>query len=187
MEVRLASIRQTEGYLGRTWLNASGDEDDLTCATILVAGEVAQRIAAGGYGSNWVAFNWFDDWPGGDAERARSFTDSRPDPLAARRLVDLKAECLLRNRWGAVEAVAKKLESSTLILPAEIDRLCREAGALKVGERRRRPYDPDKHFVNLPNGKKVTMRKWADAVAASGFNKKRAERMLEDHAASQRG
>jgi hypothetical protein len=151
MEVRLASIRQTEGYLGRTWLNASGDEDDLTCATILVAGEVAQRIAAGGYGSNWVA------------------------------------EMVLRNRWGAVEAVAKKLESSTLILPAEIDRLCREAGALKVGERRRRPYDPDKHFVNLPNGKKVTMRKWADAVAASGFNKKRAERMLEDHAASQRG
>jgi hypothetical protein len=127
-----------------------------------------------------VAFNWFDDWPGGDAERARSFTDSRPDPLAARRLVDLKAECLLRNRWGAVDAIAEKLERSTLILPADINRLSREASALKIGERRKRAYDPDAHFVTLPGGKQVTMRRWADAVAFAGFDRSRAEKALID-------
>lgn len=92
--------------------------------------------------------------------------------------MDLKADALLRVRWPAVEATAEKLERSTLILPADIDRLCREAGARKVGEPILRPYDPDAHFLKLPNGKQVTMRTWADAVTACAFNKERAVKLL---------
>jgi hypothetical protein len=85
---------------------------------------------------------------------------------------------LLRVRWPAVLAIADELERRTLIMAADVDRLCRAAGARKVGEHRTRPFDPDKHFVSLPGGKKVTMRQWADAVALSGFSQTRAVKLL---------
>jgi hypothetical protein len=177
VEMHLVSIRQTEEHAGVTHFNASGFEDDVTCATILVAGEIAQRIASG---DRSPRFNWLKDTGGGDsdAEKARRFCDRTSRPLLMRQLVELKASSLVHTRWRAVEAVAEYLERRTLILPADIDRLCREAGARKAGEPRRRAFDPDTHMVSLPGGKQVTMRKWADAVAASGFSKERAERLL---------
>jgi ATP-dependent Zn protease len=42
VEMRLVSIRETDDRAGVVFFNASGEEDDLTCATILVSGEIAQ-------------------------------------------------------------------------------------------------------------------------------------------------
>lgn len=145
VEMRLVSIRETDGRAGAVHFNPSGFEDDVTCAVVLVAGEIAQRIASGCRGGE-DRFNWLNPDGSGDcdAEKARWFTDGTPDPLLTRRLVDLKAASLLRVRWAAVLAIADELERRTLIMATEVDRLCRAAGALKVGQRR---YDPDKHMV----------------------------------------
>jgi hypothetical protein len=62
---------------------------------------------------------------------------------------------------------------------AEVDRIARSIGARKIGERRRtRPFDPDAAYVDLGNGRKVTMRAWADAMAEHHSDQTRARRFL---------
>jgi hypothetical protein len=174
VEMHAVNIRETEEHYGVTYFK-NNEADDITCAVIMTSGEIAARIALGGRGDR-ERFNWLAG--GCDAEKARWFCDQTSRPLLMRQLVELKASSLLRTRWRAVEAIAEHLERRTLILPADIDRLCRAAGARKAGEHRTRPFNPDTRMVVLPGGKHVTMRTWAHALDANSFDKEKAEKVL---------
>jgi len=143
--------------------------DPLQVATMLVCGSMAEKMLRG----LPERFNWLQD--DHDAVYARTLTDDGPDRPGPRELVELRARSLLFTRWRALEAIAGELTRKGYIVGDTVDQLCRANGARKAGHR---SFDPDKHTVRLPGGKEVSMRRWADALAATGFNANRAERLL---------
>jgi hypothetical protein len=156
----------------------SGELKPLDVAAILVCGEMAERMLWG----QPEVFNWLHD--DHDASYARSFTDERSDPFAARKWVELRSRMLLHNRWKALEAIADELTRKRYIDGATVDRLARANGAktaaelLRKAAEKRRKVDPDRHMVKLSNGTQISVRRWADAVAAAGHDPKRAEQLL---------
>ena len=175
--IRWATIRATKDHAGcNRFAEIMDDILDVDFAAILVAGEIAERI----YSFGEVRFNWFAEST--DAEKARWFCDQTEDPLGSRRAAEIKASVGVRHRWAAVEAIARKLERHTLVWGDDVDQLCREAGARRPAEVRRKPFDPDHSYIDLSDGRQVTMRQWADVLALHAFNERRARKALEEGA-----
>jgi hypothetical protein len=175
--IRWATIRATEEHSGCNRFDEIMDDiHDVNFAAILVAGEIAERI----YSFREVRFNWFEEST--DAEKARWFCDLTEDPFGSRRAAEAKASVGLRHRWDAVELIAEQLERRSLVFGEDVDRLCREAGAHRPAEQRRKPFDPDNAYIDLSDGRQVTMRQWGEVLALHAFNERRARRALEERA-----
>jgi hypothetical protein len=141
--MHFATLRRTEDQFGAVYFETSGldftsDAKDLDFCVVLACGETAVNIARGAPGR--VPFDWDRRGSDGcDTSKARWFTSDAPNPERARRLVELKANSLLRVRWRAVQAVADHLEERRWIWPDDVDRLCRAPGARRAGEPRLPP------------------------------------------------
>jgi hypothetical protein len=170
--IKWVSIRRTQDHSGITRFREF-DLADVNIAAICVAGDIAERIES----LREVRFNWLRQSV--DADNARFFVGLTPDPLESRRAAEGKASVGLRHRWDAVEAIAQKLERHSLVYGDDVDRLCRDAGVRRPAEQRRKPFDPDHAYIDLSDGRQVTMRQWADVLALHAFNERRARRALE--------
>jgi hypothetical protein len=123
--VTLLSTRAREDEAGRTLLESSHVEDDMTAAQILVAGQLAEKRALG----QREAFNWFED--SHDASNARHFATRiaddggcEGDVLEVRRFIELKTRSLLVTRWEAVQELAAKLERHKTVMGEEASKIC---------------------------------------------------------------
>jgi hypothetical protein len=170
LAIRGGHTLQTSKGCGLSYM-AEGDKDarPLDVAAVLVAGSMAEAMLWG----RPERFNWLHS--DHDATYARLFTDDMPDSFAARQLVELKARSLLFVRWKALEAIADELTRKRWVDGHTVDRLCVANGARKVGVRR---FDPNIRFVDVGDGKQVSMRRWADTLAMNGFDKARAKKAL---------
>jgi hypothetical protein len=148
---------------------------DSDAATLFVAGEVGAKMATG----RPPTFNWLRDTDGSDAIQARWFCDRARDPMVAREVAVLRARSTLTTRWRAVERIASVLERSGAILGREVDRICREAGILKAGQVRAKPFDPDASYVTV-EGKQLSIREWAAVVGRNAHNIGRAREAVRE-------
>lgn len=119
------STRPGEGDLGRTRLDSSAVEDDMSAAMILVAGQLAEKRALG----QLERFNWFADEH--DANHARHFADRiaadggcEGDVVEVRRFIELKARSMILTCWAAVAEIAAKLERDKTLVGEEVSRIC---------------------------------------------------------------
>jgi hypothetical protein len=105
--------------------------DDLTAAVVMLAGQVAERMALG----KDPRPNWFLD-DDHDMDSARIFVDrSCTNVLEGRQLAQLKARALLSTKWKAVSAIAEKLQRQTTLLGEDVERICREHGVTDHGSK----------------------------------------------------
>jgi hypothetical protein len=109
-----------------------------------------------------------------DIATARLLVSDRP--LWMREHLETRARSLLYVRWEPLESIAGELTRCGYVLWDEVDEICARLKVRRADGTR--PFDPDKRMHRLPNGKEVTMRTWADAVALAGFNRRRAEEAL---------
>jgi hypothetical protein len=105
---RSVSIEATERHAGIAKLSPHTGLDDITCAAVLIAGELAEQKAVG----RTLRFNWLrDDGPNSDASKARWYTDRLPEPLFARRAAGVKAY----DRTRMVRSTLRPSASSTAV------------------------------------------------------------------------
>jgi hypothetical protein len=179
--VRSVSVRPGEAHLGRVFVDASGEETDLNCAIVLAAGRMAEQMFAG----KPQRVNWLDvDDP--DISKALWFIDRTPDPLATRRLVELRARALLFTRWPALQALAAELDRRGVLLGAEVEQLLADHATRRAGDKPRRPIDPSTHYavvdgsqVRDKQGRALSLRRWATVLDSVGHDKRRALELVE--------
>jgi hypothetical protein len=167
------SLVPREEYSGITRFDSSGIEqkDELNCVSLLLAGELAERMAWGLEPRvNWFAADTSDD---GDLDKARHFCDKQPDPLWARRVAAMKSHTALMLGWSPVQALADELERRKVLVGAQVDEILRSAGVRRMGE-----IDPEKRFVEV-GGKTVTLRQWSTALDANAKDRARAIRAIK--------
>jgi hypothetical protein len=125
------SIRAAEDSLGRCTIQNGHTVDDFTAAVVMLAGQVAERMALG----KDPRPNWFLD-DDHDMDSARIFVDrSCANVLEGRQLAQLKARALLSTKWKAVSAMAEKLQHHTTLLGEDVERICREHGVTDHGSK----------------------------------------------------
>jgi hypothetical protein len=135
MPIKSVSVYTANGESGRCRLGSGGDSSELEVATILVAGQMAEKCALG----HREAFNWFDDDV--DTVNAIAMVDALVedggfdgDVHEARRWVEVRARSLLVTKWRAVEAIAERLQKRTVLSGDEIVDICRREGVRRQGE-----------------------------------------------------
>jgi hypothetical protein len=167
------SLVPGEEYSGITRFDSSGieEKDELNCVSLLLAGELAERMAWGLEPRvNWFAADTSDD---GDLDKARHFCDKQPDPLWARRVAAMRSHTALMLGWEALQALAAALERRKVLVGFQVDEILRGAGVRRMGE-----IDPEKRFVNVA-GRQVSFRQWANALDASAKNRNQAIRAIK--------
>lgn len=170
IKVTALTIVPNERRQGVVW--SEGTWDPMARAIFSLSGWLAESIAEG---RPPYRVDWNRQEP--DTREALKALDGMRNPDRARRVAELRTASLLSTRWSAVESVAEGLVRFQTISGREVDRRCVAAGILKAGQRRPRPFDPDRRFIDV-GGRQVSMRKWADVVAASHFDTARAKAAL---------
>ena len=170
--IAYAAIGGSRSRAGEVWTRGLA-RDPMSGVVILLAGWMGAAIAAGEPPRT--------DWtmPDPDTVEALSLLDRMRRPWVARDVADLRTRSLLTTRWRAVEVIADELLRRGTISGRRVDQLCRTADVLKVGERRRKAVDPDRIFTTV-EGKRLSMREWADIVAMSGHDVGRARRAVRE-------
>jgi hypothetical protein len=172
--IRSISLVPGDGYSGITRFDPSNleEKDELTCVSVLLAGELAERRAWG----RPERINWFqtDTTFDGDLDSARYFADRQPEPLDARQLAELKARSSLVTYWPAVQALADELERRKVLVPDRVDAIFGAAGVRKVGQ-----IDPETHYVNVTGVGPVSLRAWSNALDANARDRPRAIRAIK--------
>jgi hypothetical protein len=168
------SLVPREEYSGITRFDSSGIEEkhELDCVSLLLAGELAERMAWGLEPRvNWFAADTSDD---GDLDKARHFCDKQPDPLWARRVAAMRSHTALMINWEALQALAAALERQKVLVGFQVEEILRSTGVRRMGE-----VDPEKRFVNV-GGKTVTLRQWATALDQNAKDRQRAIRTIKE-------
>jgi hypothetical protein len=145
------SIRAAEDSLGRCSIQNGHTVDDLTAAVVMLAGQVAERMALG----KDPRPNWFLD-DDHDMDSARLFVQRAcKDELEGRQLAQLKARALMSTKWEAVSTIAGELQRKTTLLGEDVERICRELGVTNHGSK---PISKAEAMAKLtPRGRRAVL------------------------------
>jgi hypothetical protein len=133
--IESVSTYRKGGEEGRLRIDRSAQpKSELEVATVLVAGQIAEKRALG----LPERFNWLND-DDTDTVNACAMVDSivehdGVDLFETRRLVELRARGLLLTRWHAVEAIAAGLRKAKRLTGVEVVAICRREGVRRLGE-----------------------------------------------------
>jgi hypothetical protein len=178
IKVKGVSIRPKATHLGQTFVDASGEEPLLDCATIFACGPMAERMFAG----KPQRVNWLDV-DDSDVSRALWFIDADhwTNPMAARQLVELRARALLFTRWKVLTALADELNRRNVLLGTQVEQLLSDLGTRRAREKPQRPVDPSTRMavvngitVRDKQGRAISLRRWATVLDSVGWDTRRA-------------